>query len=62
MMATHREAETEGIQEKVPEAKLDLDRMDCQVQNLFINFYDQMDFTLDQHLAITKAVIELNIH
>lgn len=46
-----------------PVVKPDLDRISQWVQNRFKfkNFYDQMDFSPKQSLAITNAIIELII-
>lgn len=43
------------------EGEVDLDRMAQRVTTLlkFKHFYDQIDFKLDQRLAITKSIIEL---
>lgn len=44
-----------------PEGKPNPDRIAQLLQNLFrfINFYDQVDFSLEQRLSIIKAIIEL---
>lgn len=62
MMASHHKEEIKRIEEKVPEPEPDLDQMARQIQNWlkFRNFYNQMDFNLDQCLAITKAMVGLN--
>lgn len=42
-----------------PDGKPDLGMITRQVQNLFRYFYNQMDFSPEQRLAITKVIIEL---
>lgn len=61
MMASHLVMKVEGNYAHQPEGELVFDNMAQQVQNLFIfkNFYEQMDFSTDQHLAITEAIIKL---
>lgn len=53
--------DVEIVEQKVSEAEPDLDRVAQQDQNFFKfrNFYEQMDFTTGQRLAITKAIIKL---
>lgn len=59
MMGWHGEIEIRGEQQQ-PDVELDLDHM--AEQEIFLSlkaFYDQMDFSADRRLAITKAIIEL---
>lgn len=62
MMASHAEMEVKGDETQQPKGKPYLDRMAQQMQNFFKfkNFYDQMDFSGHQRLAIRKAITELN--
>lgn len=61
MMASLSEMEIEGDVIIQPEDEPDKDNMDQQVQSSlkFRNFYDQIDFSAEQRLAITKAIINL---
>lgn len=61
-MLSYYEMEDEGDEKKTLEVEPDLRQMAQQVQNLFKvkkNYY-KMNFTGDQLMAITKAIIELN--
>lgn len=62
MMASYHETKDEGTVGKVLEVEPSLILLARRVQNIykFQNFSDQMDFHPNQHIAITKATIELN--
>lgn len=60
-MASPNEMEIERDRWQIPEDEPNLDSMAQKVHNLFKLkiLYNQMDFAVGQHLAITKAIIEL---
>lgn len=61
MMAFHTQIEVEGDEAMQFEGEPYLDNVAQQMQNLFEFriFYDHMDFSSDQCLVITEAIIEL---
>lgn len=61
MMASDDEMEIMRDEQQIPDCEPDFDLIAQKVQNLFKfkNFYDRMDFNIDQRLVITKIIIEL---
>lgn len=60
MAASHLEMKVEGDEVQKLEGELDLDCMAVHMQNLFkFTNFCLMGFSVYQHLATTKAIIEL---
>lgn len=61
MLSSHSEMEVEENVTVQPEGEPDLYKMAQQLQSLFKFkiLYDQMDFSIEQNLAITKVIIEM---